>query len=189
MKALRNSLFAAAGLVILVGALVPSLSDARGFGFAFGFANRVAGSYLAVAELQGLPVPVQLLITINRDGTLQVSNSNDFGSGASLGFSTLSHGAWKKTGFLEISGTIFALLFDNTGLLVAISQTNFRQRCIDKHCDMIDAELSVAFFACNAVCPNPQNVHEPPLVPFIQTSGTYSGERIIPAGVDANNSD
>ena len=170
----RIVLLALCATLVLLWSPLPSLSDDE---------DRVAGSYLAIGQFEGSPPPptIQFLLTINDDGTVQVSPTDHF--------SSLAHGAWEKTGYLEIAGTNFNFAFDpTTGALVAINQVDFSQRCNDKDCDIIEGRFSIAVFACDVVCPNPQDL--PPLVPIFQASVTYTGQRIIPpAGIEDDDDD
>lgn len=101
MKTSKTPLLAALGLAIFVAALVPSVGKARGLGFAFGFGNRVAGSYLGQVDGEFDAFPA--LFSFHPDRTAILS---DAGGGASVGL-----GSWKRTGDRQIKGTFMQFLF------------------------------------------------------------------------------
>jgi YD repeat-containing protein len=171
MKALRKSLIASLGFAILVAALVPSVGEARGFGFAFGLANRrVAGSYLG--ELNDGSNLTPGLFTFNRDGTAQASFSNEGDIGTPM------YGAWRSTGFREISGTFLDFIYDQDGNLTGILRADFTHTFLDKHFNTFEGDVVVSIFS------SPNDPLAPDPVPdFGPFEFTVSGQRIPAAGI------
>jgi hypothetical protein len=172
MKALRNSLFAAVGLVILVGALVPSLSDARGFGFKFGFANRVAGSYLGEFN-DGMNPPVPVLFAFNRGGTATASFNNEGDIGTPM------YGSWRSTGLLKIGGTFIDFLYDPGGNFVGTLRADFTQTFDDRHFNTFTGDVVISIFFPGNDPLDPASV--PDVGPIV--GPTVTGQRIPAAGI------
>ncbi len=161
MKALRNSLFAAVGLVILVGALVPSLSDARGFD------KRVAGSYLGDLQINDFPPPpIPALFMFNRGGTAHVSFANEGDIG------TLNYGSWRKTGKHEISWTLIDFTYDGMGAHNGSIRAEVIQE-FDERFNTFVGTVIVNFFALGV---DPLDPDSP--VAFPPLTGTITGQRI-----------
>jgi len=188
MKASKTSLFAALGFTILVAALVPSLSDARGFGFKFGFANRVAGSYLGTFQLDpvdSMEFPlVPALFMFNRDGTALGSFADEGDIGTPM------YGSWRKTGKHEISGTFIDFTYFPTGAHGGSLRAEFIQE-FDEHFNTFVGTVIVNFFALGV---DPLDPNSP--VAFDPLTGTVTGQRIpadtgqrIPADADDDDDD
>ena len=84
------------------------------------FADRVAGTYVIAAYLgdaiPGESVPVQALATLNADGGVIATDTDDFGFEILQEFHSPKHGGWYRSGKNEITITIYEFGLADLGL-------------------------------------------------------------------------
>ncbi|MAG56315.1 MAG: hypothetical protein CMJ83_08505 [Planctomycetes bacterium] len=88
--------------------------------------HSMSGSYFVAIDLDGSPVglpasiPIQSLLGLHRGsfqrGTVTAADITDFGGVAGFaGFDGSGHGAWRRTGYREVTLRYIALTFDAAG--------------------------------------------------------------------------
>lgn len=79
------------------------------------FNQSVAGSY-AIAVDFGAPTPVQALATLNADGGIIATDTDDFGFGIDQRFHSPKHGLWERSGKRSVTATVYEYAFLEEGL-------------------------------------------------------------------------
>ena len=135
------------------------------------FRRKVAGSFLADVDLEGLP-PLMALATLTAEGGLVATDTDDFGFGVGFGFHSPKHGAWARTGSREITAPMLEFAYDPVGTLTTIFKLVF---VVEFDSDFL---VGVGVVTFDAFLPS-QDPLDPEEEPVASGGGTVTFRRIV----------
>lgn len=135
--------------------------------------RKFTGSYLVSVTPDGPQPPFRSLVSVHDGGTIQLTETTDFGVGnlPANGFNSPAHGAWEKTGPRELTARLLFFHYDAAGTLLTIVRvTNVWG--FDHRADSFNGVFEAQVFAAS------QDPLDPSSVPIVTFTGTNSGRRI-----------
>ena len=151
----------------------------QGKGHHFGFAHKVAGSYL----IENLAIPgagfesLQALASMTSDGVVIVTDTDDFGLAATAPHSP-KLGAWKRTGHRDIAITIIEFAYDPVGNHIFTWRLELAGEFADKKFNNGTGTLVAKLFPPETL-PGLDPL-DPDSLPLLAIDGSFDFRRIMP---------